>query len=238
MNDLTELLRTLERNGVSLEGWLLAWARLLPTVVLVPAFGGRFLPASARAVLGLSLGFTLAPMLVVPPSGQWLAVSVLTEMLHGLPLAVSVAALMWAAMMAGGLLDDLRGASQPAQGPFSEASTPLGTLLGLFAAIGFLRLGGAPRLVEALSRETGPHTVLGAVGNLVSAIEVALALAAPMLVALIVWEVAGALVARSAAPAHIQSLLAPLRSLVVLGALAISADALFALLSRLMARDL
>lgn len=238
LNELTEILRVIEASGVSLEGWLSAWARLLPTVVLVPAFGARFLPAPARAVLGLSLAFTLAPTLTAHSSSEFLAVSLLTEMLRGLPLAISVSALMWAAMMAGGLMDDLRGASQPSEGPFMGASTPLGTLLGLFAAIGFLKLGGASRVVEALSESAQAHTVLGAVSDLVASIEIALALSAPVLAALIVWEAAGALVARSAAPAHIQSLLAPLRSLAVLGALAISADALLGLLSRLMARDL
>ena len=49
-------------------------------------------------------------------------------------------------------------------------------------------------------------------------------------------RVAGALVARAASPAHIQALLAPLRALAVLSILAVSAEAIFELLSRLMAR--
>ncbi len=238
MEQLLELVTSLEARGISLAQWVLAWARVLPTMLLVPAFGARFLPPAGRAILGLSLGLVLAPALAPLAPERFFALAFLVELLHGLPVALSAATLMWAAMMAGGLMDDLRGHSQPGAGPFSEVGTPLGTLLGLFAAVGFLKLGGATRLAAALVEPAGQPSVLSVVGSLVGAIDVALALSAPVLVAVIVWEVAGALLARSASPAHIQALLAPLRSLAVLGALAISADALFQLLSRLMARDL
>ena len=35
--------------------WALAWARFVPTIMLVPAFGLRALPAAVRVVLGLAL---------------------------------------------------------------------------------------------------------------------------------------------------------------------------------------
>lgn len=239
--EIVGLLDAIASQGVSLEGWLLAWARVLPTVLLVPAFGARFLPPAGRAVLGLSLGFVLAPSLSVPHAQSALGLALVGELLAGLPVAVGASALMWAAMMAGGLTDELRGFAQPSTGPFSEVGTPTGTLMGLFSAVAFFKVGGASRLALALSESMAGDaqlSVLALVRQLLQSIEIALALAAPVLVAVIVWEVAGALVARSASPAHIQALLAPLRALVVLSTLAISAGALFQLLSRLMAQQL
>ena len=114
----------------------------------------------------------------------------------------------------------------------------MGSLLGLFAAVAFLKFGGASKLVQVLSdpEELSGRTWMKVVSDLVGSVELALALSAPMLVAVIIWEVAGALVARAASPAHIQALLAPLRALAVLSILAVSAEAIFELLSRLMAR--
>ena len=43
--------------------WLRAWARVTPTLVLVPAFGGAALPAATRAGLGFALAVAIAPAL-------------------------------------------------------------------------------------------------------------------------------------------------------------------------------
>jgi type III secretory pathway component EscT len=246
------LLSALRDLGVDLMGLALAWARLLPTLVLVPAFGAKVLPRAAVTVLGLGLGLVLAPALAaslhggVPvgaapgavPIGAVFVLQLVLQVLAGLPLALSSAALLWAAMMAGGLIDDLRGAQGGAPQVFNETSTPLATLFGLFVAFAFLQLGGASHVLEGLVPEPthglgfGAQILLPVVANLVSAIGVALALATPILVAVIVWEIAAALIARAATPAHVQSVVAPLRSLVLLGVLALSLEGIFALLQQ------
>lgn len=240
MDAWATLIDELERSGVTLSSWLLAWARVLPSVVLIPAFGARFLPPAGRAVLGLSLAVVVTPAMQVESSTTPFVVAFLFEILRGVPVAVSGSVLIWASMMAGGLIDDLRGASQASSNLFADASTPLASLLGLFGAVAFFETGGAFRLVQLLSdpEALAERTWLRVVSDLVGSVELALAFAAPMLAATIVWEVAGALVARAAAPAHIQALLAPLRSLAILAVLAVSTEAIFDLLSRLMARAL
>jgi type III secretory pathway component EscT len=59
------------------------------------------------------------------------------------------------------------------------------------------------------------------VAILARGIEVAVAIAAPIVVVSVVVEVGSALVARAAAPAFVQPLLAPLRSVAILAVLAV-----------------
>lgn len=234
------LAEMLQQLGVSWQHLLLAWARVLPLVTIVPAFGSRLMPAPARAVFGLGLALLLLPSVtarvalsdVTLPS--WV-LGVVRELAAGLPIALATGGLLWAAMMAGGLVDDLRGASQQQSLVLSDARTPLGALLGLFATWAFLELGGVESALAALLAPPSGAPLLGAVRDLVSALHVTFALSAPIVCVSVVWEVAGALVARAASPAHVQSLLAPLRALVVLGGLAVVLPAVFELLLRVLA---
>lgn len=232
---IAALLRALQDRGVTLEPWALAWGRVLPLLLIVPAFGARWLPAPARVVLALAMAVSLIPAMSNAPgyTGQAFGVAFVMALLQGLPLALSTAALLWAAMMAGGLMDELRGGTQQTATVFSDAPTPLATLIGLFAGLSFLQLGGAARAVEALARPASADGVmlLRAVSDLVQAVGIALSLAAPMLAAVIVWEVTAALITRAASPAHMQPAFAPLRSLVVLAVLALSLDTLFELVA-------
>lgn len=221
---LGEMADVLARSGVDLGRLGLAWARVAPSVALVPAFGLRAFPAPARATLALALAAVVAPGLPgLDASGHAWPVALMLEVAKGVPVAISASVALWAATMAGGVVDDLRGARETAGLPNVESgATPLGALLALLAAIVFLEGGGPARVVAALGRPelgfSGP--LLGATANLVGGIELALAVATPLLVASIVIEVASSLVARAASPAFIQPLLAPLRSL---GLLAVTA---------------
>jgi type III secretory pathway component EscT len=235
------LLAALGEMGLDLMAFALAWARLLPTLVLVPAFGAKVLPRATVTVLGLGLGFALSPALAgaLTPQAQAgpFVLALVYQVAAGLPVALSSAALLWAAMMAGGVIDDVRGVQSAAASPFAEVSTPIGTLFGLYACFSFLQLGGAEHVVSALldvepSAAGLAPQLLRAVGHLVAAIGIALALATPILVAVIVWEVAAALIARAATPAHVQAVVAPIRSLVLLSALALSLEGIFALMQR------
>lgn len=223
------ILQELGRWGIDPESWVLAAARLLPAVLLVPAFGLRALALPARVLFAFILAASTLPLAAhgQPLQGPWLS-ALLGEVVRGLPLAISAATTIWAAGMAGNLLDEVRGGHHPGEFPVADSpSGPLGVLLSLAASISFLELGGPARLVEALASATidaslVQHVVRGAVAG----IQLAVLIAAPLLVLLIVIEVFHALVARATSPGLWLPLLAPLRALAFLAITALLLDRL------------
>jgi flagellar biosynthesis protein FliR len=229
---LTAVADALTRSGLDLATFGFAWARAMPTVVLVPAFGLRALPGAARAVIALGLAGVVFPALhplVSTAGGAAWPLQALGEMWVGLPVAVSAAVPLWAATMTGGVADSLRGAVQEtSSAPTVEGgATALGVPLSILAACIFLTTGGPARVAAALLAEApAGHPLLATALHLASGIELAVALAGPLLAASIVIEVSGALIARSAAPAQIHFLLAPLRALVWLVVFGLSFEGL------------
>jgi type III secretory pathway component EscT len=213
---LGTVVEAFEASGIDLSRLGLGWARVAPTVAIVPAFGLRALPTGARAVIGLALAAAIFP--AVGPahiegvgSWPWLA---LEQVLLGLPVALAAAVPLWAATMAGGVADALRSTNETLEIDTVEGpATPLGALLSLLACAIFLGTGGPARVAMALAaRPVGGHPLLAAAEDLASGISVAVA------------EVAGALVARAASPAQIHLLIAPLRAMTLLGVMAIVLD--------------
>jgi type III secretory pathway component EscT len=223
------------RSGVDLGGLGLAWARVMPAVTLVPAFGLGALPASARAVMGLAFAASIFPALTPLAAGDapWELLA-LRELAGGLPVAIAAAVPLWAATMAGGVADALRGSQETPSVPTVEGrATPLGIPLSLLASAIFLAGGGPARVVEALAlRPVPPQPLLAAAGDLTSGIALAVAVGGPLLAASVVIEVAAALVARAASPAQIHALLAPLRALGSLAVMAIVLERLAGVLAR------
>ena len=215
--------------GIDLAELGLAWGRVLPIVVLVPAFGLRALPLSARAVIGLALAAAIAPGIALVGTHHGEHVSALAdELTRGLSVAIAAAVPLWAATMTGGVIDALRtsGAPELMSSPTVEGrSTQLGALLSVLASAIFSR-GAARRARSRRSPGRRPRRARSSSRRtiLVAGISLAVALGAPVLVASIVVEVGSALIARTASPAQIQTVLAPLRALVVLVVLAVSID--------------
>jgi flagellar biosynthesis protein FliR len=220
--------------GVDLRGWALAWARVTPALTVLPAFGLNALPAPTRAALGLALAVSIAPSLQPVQPTLPFGVALLLEAARGLPVAIAASGALWAAGMAGGLTDNIRGARETQGLPvIDEGSSPLGALLSLLVALIFLEGGGAARVVAALA--TNPVTSNGTVWRvavgLTHAIELALAVAAPIVAVSIVLELANALIARAATPAHVVALLAPLRSVLILVCFALLFERMASLLA-------
>jgi type III secretory pathway component EscT len=226
--------------GVDLASVGLAWARLAPTVAIVPAFGLRAMPGPARAALALLLAFTIAPAVQPVSSPQptpW-AAALVVEAARGVPLAIASAVPLWAATMAGGLADAARGAGEGPQLAVLEGrATPLGALFGLLASLGFLGSGGPARVaLEAASlgahpTAAGPAAVAARVVLLLAhGITIAFSLAAPLIGAAVVVEIAAALAGRAASPSQISGALAPLKGLALLAAAALIFDRLSAAL--------
>ena len=215
--------QALRARGVDSARLGMAWARAMPVVTIVPAFGLKALPTIARGVLGLTLAAAIFPALpaISPWGSAW--VGLLEQVAAGVPVAVAAAVPLWAATMAGGVADALRGMSDTSAAPTVEGSaTPTGVVLSLLACALFFATGGPARVATALILSPGDlHPVLRASEDIAHGITIAVALGAPLLAASVVVEVAGALIARAATPAQLHLLLAPLRALALLGVLAI-----------------
>ncbi len=210
--------------GVDLAALGLAWARVTPTITLVPAFGLRALPAAARGVLAVTLALCIYPALgpAMGPSvatahaaGAAWPVLLVGEVLAGLPVAIATATVLWAATMIGGMLDNLRGAQDSVEVPIIEGrTTPMSVPFALLAAIIFLSTGGPARVAHALAITPIPdHPILAAANDLTASIALAVSIGAPLLVASLVIEVTAAVIARASSPAQIHALLAPLRTM-------------------------
>jgi flagellar biosynthetic protein FliR len=219
------------------QGLLLAWTRIFPTLMLVPAFGLRALPIPARGILGLTLAACLAPAISpLRPTerGVIFVGAALEQVLIGLPVALSAAIPLWAATMAGGLGDAIRGNQDGIDFAVVEGSrAPLfGILLSMLASLLFLSTGGPARVVEALStQDVLAPSLLASTRAIAAGIGIAVALGSPLLAASILVDVASALVARAASPSHVTTLLAPLRAVGLLAIFALLLDRIVAALA-------
>ena len=225
-------------QAAMLRMWVLGAARVLPSVILVPAFGLSALPMGARLGLALTMGLSVAPALSQSDELP-LGLAVTLQALRGTPVALSAAAALWAASMAGGLVDELRRSRETSHLPVVPAGTsPMGALFAMVAAIAFLETGGTARIVTALSRdpEHVQSLLTHVVQNLLSGVQVAIAIAVPFLVASVFFEIATSLMSRAVHAASLQSLWAPLRSLFFLVLLAAMLDRILALIVIVAAR--
>lgn len=227
----------LSRDGIDLGALGLAWARAMPAVTIVPAFGLRALPAPARAVMGLALAACIFPAMAPVTTAEPWALALGAEVARGLPVAIAAAVPLWAATMAGGVADALRGSRDAPQVPAVESgATPLGVPLSLLASALFLATGGPARVALALAlHPVGAHPLQAAADDVAGGISIAVALGAPLLAAAVVIEIAGALVARAASPAQVHALLAPLRALGTLAVMAVVLERIAAAMARVIA---
>lgn len=221
-------------SATEIEAIGLAWARVSPTIAIVPAFGLRALPVAARGVLGVALAAAIYPALlpVAHTGGPWLLLA-FGEIVRGLPVAVAAAVPLWAATMAGGLVDTLRGAQDASGLAIVEGRAgAFGILLSLVASVVFLGTGGPARVVAALaSGAFDANPAVATAHALVAGLGLAVAIAAPLLAAAVVLELAFALVARAATPAQVHALLAPLRALGLVAVVAVVLERLAAFMA-------
>jgi type III secretory pathway component EscT len=226
-------------SGIDIAKLGLAWARAMPLVVLVPAFGLRALPVPARALIAFVLAASVFPALgsAAPTSLLPWPLLIIVEVVRGLPLALSATIPLWAATMAGGVVDALRGSQETLTLPTVEGRpTTLGALISLLGCAIFLATGGPARATAALGAGAiAADPLLAAANDIVGGIALAVALAGPILAAAVVVEIAAALVARAASPAQVHALLAPIRAVGILAILAVVLERLAAALSRAIA---
>lgn len=224
-------------------------ARSVPIVLLVPGFGGRALPLALRVAIGLLLASFSLPHLTsgavvtalrAPGLAAWILLAA-REVLVGATVGLVVSFFFRAAEAAGGLVDVLRGASfAEVLAPDSGArSSPTGALYLLLATVIFLELGGIGRLAVALARSYEALPLAGGPGppglesqlQLVLAasaklLESAVGLAAPVIVALLLADVALGVVGRVTPALPVYFAAMPLKGVLSIGVLLLGLSAL------------
>jgi len=217
--------------------FVLVLARAASACMLIPGVGEAELPAMIRAGFALALAMLLVPVLApampAPPADVWRGFAMVAgEVATGLFLGWLARLLMAALPLAGQIIADLTGQASVLQpdsvlGPQGAA---LGRLFGLAAPVLLLASGLYALPLEALAgsyRLVPPGSLLPAADatqTSVAAVEqcfaLALQLAAPFLLAGIVWQVALAALARLAPQIPVFFLAAPAQ---LLGGLALLA---------------
>lgn len=229
---LAGLARALRDTGVDVGGWVLAWARLLPSLLVIPAFGLPGLPLALRVafagLLGVAVAPALAPTLGAGPLSDPSLLALGVELARGVPVALSVAVGVWGAAMAGSLLDELAASPSTPRPELADSTPggPLGALLSLGAAIAFFQLGGPTRLLAALAvaPPLGLADVRSIALTLARGIQLAVVLAGPLLALTPFLELLGGLVARAAFPRSSRAALGSLRSLLSFAAAVLLLD--------------
>jgi flagellar biosynthetic protein FliR len=209
----------------------LAAARTVPLALAIPVLGGPAFPMPLRLALGLGLAVLCLPVLSSAPAAAsalgW-GLLAAREVLVGVVMGFVVASFFRAAEAAGELTDVLRtGDSPSAPSPLGGGqSGPLGSLFLLLAAVVFLETGGLGHVASSLARsyeaiplhapmaEAYPRTaamvVILASGKL---IEAAVGLAAPVMVALLLVDVALGIVGRAVPRLPIPVIAVPTKAL-------------------------
>jgi flagellar biosynthesis protein FliR len=196
-------------------GFFLVLARVSPLFLLAPLFSSKLLPLRARGIVAVGLALGIAPIAINAGDGvrlptELLALGglVLKELLVGLGFSFALAALFAAIQVAGSLLDTLIGFS------FGALVDPVtgtngGVLNQLYALVGvmiFVVIGGDAWVVQGLARsyEAVPLADVPAIGSLVEGTQIAFSgifaaaieICAPVLLAVILCDVAFGLVSR------------------------------------------
>src|SRR5262245_44383361 len=196
-------------------GWLaavlLASIRVAAALALTPVLGPTSMPASARVVIVLALSAFIVsalPVASAPTNLSTLFVGALGEALIGASLAFGFLAAYGAAQWAGNVLDVQMGYSAAVLlNPSMRTAAPLlATLFGLLCIAVFLAIDGHHVLIRAFDASlrafppgrAGLELDYGAiVAHAGAMFAFGLALAAPVMLALLLADVGMAVIARS-----------------------------------------
>ena len=199
-------------GGTQVTGFFLVLARISPLFVLAPLFSSKIIPARVRGIIAVALAIGLTPVAIhgqhVPSDPLQVAGLIVVQVLVGLAFAFAVSALMTAVQTAGGLADMASGFS------FGATVDPIngnqgGAFARLYMMIGtamFIAIGGDAWMLRGISRtfKLVPLTKAPQITSLVNGAEQAFApifvaaveVAAPVLLALLITDVAFGMVSR------------------------------------------
>ncbi len=200
-------------DSQELVGFALVVGRVGGLFLLAPVFSSRLVPARVRALVAAAFALALAPLATegrqLPAQALDLALVLVKEILVGLAFALAVGAVAAILQAAAELLDVLVGfAYAQLVDPMTGAQGgPMARLYSMLGAIVFLLVGGDHLVVLGLARsyevlplDAGPDPAALAAMAASQLPQIALAaleVAAPVLVALVLADIALALVARA-----------------------------------------
>jgi len=207
---LNELLSKLAGN--ELAGFILVLARVTPLFFIAPVFSSAMIPARVRGVIAVGISIGLAPVALhgqhVPADPLILGGLVIEGLLVGLGFAFTLAVLMAAVESAGAVIDVVSGFSygsliNPINGQEGAVMARFYSLVGtlIFLVIGgeAWTLRGLARTFQIVPLTSGPRLSSlggGAVQVFSAVFAGALEIAAPVLVALLITDVAFGVVSR------------------------------------------
>jgi flagellar biosynthetic protein FliR len=193
-------------------GFFLTLARIGPLFVVAPLFSSKMIPVRARGVAAVALALGLSPVALgdekIPVDALSIAGLVGKEALVGFAFAFSIAVLFAAVSIAGSFIDTLIGFSfgglvDPVNGNQSSVLAQLYALIGVMV---FIAIGGDTWMIQGLAKtyDLVGITEMPSIGALVGGAQhtfstifiSAIALSAPVLIALIITDVAFGVVSR------------------------------------------
>lgn len=197
-------------------------------VMVAPMLGGTYAPAQVKLGLTVLLALALAPSVNVPAtlSDVSLTLLIAREAVIGLSIALAVRALIEAAELAGHLSGFQIGFSYAATiDPVSGArNTVVTTLYGLLALLTFFAINGHHEIIRALAMSYAKlpmgaghmdGSILNAVRQMLALVFVVGArLSAPIIVVLLIVELAIGLISRSAPSLSFMTIGYPVRLIV------------------------
>jgi flagellar biosynthesis protein FliR len=207
---VNEVLAQLDRNTIV--GFILVLARVSPLFLLAPPFNSSMVPARARLIIAVGISVGIAPLalhgLAIPSDAMKIAGLALKEIVVGLGFAFSIACLFAAVDAAGSMIDTQIGMNfgsllNPVDNTQSGSISQLYSMVGILV---FIAIDGEAWVIRGLSRtyELVPMLSTPSISKLTAAaasafegiFTAALEIAGPVLLALILTDVAFGVVSR------------------------------------------
>ena len=225
---MNELLTTVGPNH--LVGFALVLARLVPLFVFAPMFSSRMMSMQARGIVAVALAIGLSPLALAGDEVPLDALTILgligKELLVGLAFAFAVGILFAALNVAGSLLDTIIGFSFGASvDPITgNQGTVLAQIYGLLGVMIFIAINGDALLIRGFAETFAlvPVTEMpalaplldGAIAAFTGIFASAIKVCAPVLLALVLTDVAFGLVTKVVPQLNVFSMGLPTKVLV------------------------
>lgn len=201
-----------ELAGNQLSGFILVLARVTPLFILAPLFSSQLIPPRVKGIIAVGISIGLTPIAMhgqhIPSDAMRVAELVVEGLLVGLAFAFALAMLLAALESAGALIDVVSGFSYGSLiNPMNnESSAVISRFYSLVGTMIFLIIGGDGWTLRGLSRtfQLVPLTDAPRLSSLVGGVEhvfatiftAALEIAAPVMAALLITDVAFGIVSR------------------------------------------
>jgi flagellar biosynthesis protein FliR len=227
MSQLSSHLLAQLGNGKAVTGFILVLARIAPLFVLAPLFSAKQIPTLVRTSVALGLSMGLTGIAIhgqnVPTDPLSVAGLLVLQLLIGFGFAFVVSAVLAAVQMAGGLTDILSGFSfgatvDPINGNQGGAFAQFYSMIGLIL---FIVIGGDAWMLHGIAKTFAivPLTKAPALGPLVSGATQAMGtvfvsaieVAAPVMLTLLISDVAFGMVSRVVPQMSVFSVAFPLK---------------------------